>query len=286
MSIRTILATLDGTATDQRVLDAAFDIGRVSEARITALYADTDPREIPAAYMADGFGTYLSPELWESLEALIAERQDAARKHFEDRKLGNGLGDATVLTAGPTARLHIEIGAASTLLGEFGPVADLIVTALPGETGDSTTLEAALFNTGRPVLAIPAQGPSSIDPTAPVIVAWKGRPEGARALNAARPILARCHGDVILVTVGDPDEANKLEPVVDYLAMHGIVGHGFALADRAGGTGAILLEEATRVGADLLVMGAYTHNRWREAVLGGVTRHVMKHAARPVLFAH
>jgi nucleotide-binding universal stress UspA family protein len=288
MSIRTILATLDGTAIDQRVLDAACDIGRVSEARITALYADTDPRDIPAAYLGDGTGIYLSPELWQSLETLIAERRDGARKQFDEWKQRSGLGDTAAPMAGPTARLHIEIGSAPTLLGEHGPVADLIVTALPksGETGKSMALEAALFDTGRPVLAIAESGPTSIAHAAPIAIAWNGRPEAARALSAALPILARGRGEIIVISIGEPDEPRKLAPAIDYLAMHGIAAHGVTLADRTGGTGALLLEEATKRGAGLLVMGAYTHNRWRELVLGGVTHHVIKHAALPVLFAH
>ena len=108
MSVRTILAMLDGTASDQRVLDAAFDIGRTSQARITALYVDTDPRAIPATYAAVGSGIYVSPELWQNLEALIAERRDAARKHFEDWKQRSGPGDDTAPAAGPIARLELK----------------------------------------------------------------------------------------------------------------------------------------------------------------------------------
>ena len=110
--------------------------------------------------------------------------------------------------------------------------------------------------------------------------------EAARALSAALPILARCHGEVILLSVGEREGPEKLGPVVEYLAMHGIAAQGIRLADQPHGTGALLLEEATRRGAGLLVMGAYTHTRWRESILGGVTDHILRHAALPVLFAH
>ena len=50
--------------------------------------------------------------------------------------------------------------------------------------------------------------------------------------------------------------------------------------------GDVLLEEAERVSADLLVMGAYSHSRLRELILGGVTRHVLQNADLPVLMAH
>jgi nucleotide-binding universal stress UspA family protein len=58
------------------------------------------------------------------------------------------------------------------------------------------------------------------------------------------------------------------------------------LTERPGGTGAQILETVDVKGAGLLVMGAYTHSRWREMVLGGVTQHIIQNAALPVLFAH
>lgn len=288
MSIRTILAALSGTAMDKRVLNAALDIGRSSEARITALYGEADQSEIPAAYVGYGIGMYLPLELSKGLEKQIAEKRHAVRRHFDDWQTRAGLPDAGANIAGPTALLQIGIGSVSVLLGRHGPTADLVVAALPnsGEADTSLVLEAALFDTGRPVLALPATGPTGISQTAPIAIAWNGRPEAARALAAALPILARSHSEVILMSVGDSERPEVLRPVVDYLAMHGIAAKPHYLADRSGGTGALLLEEAGKLDAGLLVMGAYSHSRWRELILGGVTHHVIKHAALPVLFAH
>ena len=39
-------------------------------------------------------------------------------------------------------------------------------------------------------------------------------------------------------------------------------------------------------GADLLVMGGYSHSRLREMILGGVTRHMLEKATLPLLLAH
>ena len=50
--------------------------------------------------------------------------------------------------------------------------------------------------------------------------------------------------------------------------------------------GEVLIEEASRAGADLLVMGAYGHWRWREWVFGGATLHVLRHTTVPVLMTH
>ena len=51
--------------------------------------------------------------------------------------------------------------------------------------------------------------------------------------------------------------------------------------------GDTLLAKAEERDAGLLVMGAYSHSRLREIILGGATRHILKNAcARPVLLAH
>jgi nucleotide-binding universal stress UspA family protein len=38
--------------------------------------------------------------------------------------------------------------------------------------------------------------------------------------------------------------------------------------------------------ADLLVLGAYGHSRFREMVFGGVTRYIARHITVPTLFSH
>jgi len=48
----------------------------------------------------------------------------------------------------------------------------------------------------------------------------------------------------------------------------------------------VLMRHAVDVSADLMVMGAYGHSRFREAIFGGATRAMLEHATLPVLMAH
>ncbi len=50
--------------------------------------------------------------------------------------------------------------------------------------------------------------------------------------------------------------------------------------------GDLLLSRAADSGADLIVMGAYGHARWREVVLGGVTRQLLNQMTVPVFMSH
>jgi nucleotide-binding universal stress UspA family protein len=50
--------------------------------------------------------------------------------------------------------------------------------------------------------------------------------------------------------------------------------------------GEFLLSQAADTGADLIVMGGYSHRRIRELIWGGVTRTMLRSMTVPVLMAH
>jgi nucleotide-binding universal stress UspA family protein len=53
-----------------------------------------------------------------------------------------------------------------------------------------------------------------------------------------------------------------------------------------GDIGRLLLSTAKELGADLMVMGAFHHSRWREFILGGVTLTMLEEATIPLFMAH
>lgn len=88
--------------------------------------------------------------------------------------------------------------------------------------------------------------------------------------------------------VSDDDPAHaapRLDPL-DYLRRHGVRAKSLHLDVSLQQAGTALLQEAQHMQADLLVMGAYSHSRMREHVLGGATTHVLTHAWIPVLMHH
>jgi nucleotide-binding universal stress UspA family protein len=48
----------------------------------------------------------------------------------------------------------------------------------------------------------------------------------------------------------------------------------------------VIARHVADIDADMLVMGAYGHSRFREAILGGATRNMLEHAEVPVFMAH
>lgn len=165
-------------------------------------------------------------------------------------------------------------------------LADLIVVnraldtmALP----DLRHLAAALaVRSGKPILAVP-DGVRGMDVAGRALVAWDGSDAAMAALQAATPLLALAE-DVTLLEVDDGSVTRPAEEAAAYLSRHGI--HPRIVRLETGFAGALILAEArTRLHA-YLVMGGFSHSRFREALLGGVTRRMLDESPIPLFLAH
>ena len=165
---------------------------------------------------------------------------------------------------------------------------DITVVGRPGvgrAEPRMTTLEAALFESGRPILMSPPTAPKSLGEN--ILVHWNASTETARAIHDGLPLLKQA-GRVTLLTVeGNLVPGPKPVDMLDYLALHGIKGSEHTVKPAAkGGAGAALLEEARRIGADLILKGAYTQSRLKQMIFGGATQHILQAAEVPVLLTH
>ncbi len=143
---------------------------------------------------------------------------------------------------------------------------------------------------GLPVLTVPYAGTF---PTvgSRALIAWDGSREATRALHDALPFLKRATKATV-ITIGE----NKSEPlrgripashIAAVIARHGVNVEvsDIGATDRQS-VGDLLLSQASDLGADLLIMGAYGHARWHELVMGGGTRTVLTSMTVPVLMSH
>jgi len=153
--------------------------------------------------------------------------------------------------------------------------------------GQYALLERCLFASGRPVMIVPA-APAELALEGTVVVAWDGSAEAARAFNDALTFLKRAKRVVLLVGVTD-GAAEKGEPPVDDMVAH-LKRHGVTVevmrVTSEGDVGRLLLSKAKDAGADMIVMGAFHHSRWREFILGGVTLTMLEEATIPLFMAH
>jgi nucleotide-binding universal stress UspA family protein len=172
---------------------------------------------------------------------------------------------------------------------------DLVVLGQydPDDTESSTKpdfAETVILECGVPVLMVPyASAVTNIGQRA--MVAWNASKQAVRAAHYALPMLQRA-GQVD-VAVFDPDvlpatyRAVPDKEILAWLGRHGIkakVTRSVTAGEIDIGNG--LLSLATDLASDLLVMGCYGHTRFREVLLGGATRHILKSMTLPVLMAH
>lgn len=206
----------------------------------------------------------------------------AAIKQFEARARKAGVASVEGMWVEADAEAALTLRART---------ADLVVLPLPGEDelgalGGHAT-EAAILSVGRPALLVPEKGLPAGFPRK-VLVAWNGSREAARALSDAVPLLSRAKAVVVLSSgpAGDEGPLHSARAAVSYLARHGIAGEAVHAAATDDKVGEAILGRARKVGADLVVMGAYGRPRFAELILGGATRAMLRNGSLPVLMSH
>jgi nucleotide-binding universal stress UspA family protein len=164
---------------------------------------------------------------------------------------------------------------------------DLTIVPFYGHRETRAIAETLIFESARPVLLLPPEGMAGhrFDE---VVIAWDGSRTATRALAAATSLCALA-SSVTVVTVTNDKEFTGTAPAADvvrHLSRHGIEAMELEAELEGADAGDALNGYCRRVGADLLVMGAYGHTRVREFVLGGATRTVLNGPHLPILLAH
>jgi nucleotide-binding universal stress UspA family protein len=270
MGFKTILVHLGPDADCQRRLDAAAEFAARQDARLVGLYVCL-PMQVPGVAM----GSSLSDSL------VVAESYfKPAQQQFEAAANARGLRHTWLLELGdPSERLAFQARYADTVVISQGPPHH----ALLDFHADLT--EYLPFAVGAPVIVVPRDIPSSIDPTR-ILVAWKASSEAAAAVRFALPLLK----DAAEVHVVNVKEAGDREMpgtrISRFLSEHDVQVQLRNLVAPDAEAGRIILEEARQIGAGLIVMGVYGHSRLRTRILGGASKDVLAKAEIPVLIAH
>lgn len=270
---RDLVVYVDDGAGSRARLEFAARFARNQGAHLVALHALSEPT-LPPSVRA-----FAGTSLMDSLRDQVRDAAAAVRKLAADVGKAEGIGVEYREAWGlPTdvAILHARHADATIVpqpdrraVGEIGALAENLV-----------------MESGRPVLIVPGAGAYS-GQAKHVVCAWNGTRESARALADALPLLRRAEKVSILSV--DPRGAEKRLPGADialHLARHGVTAEATTTYADGIGVGDALLSRIADLGADMLVMGAYSHSRAREAVFGGATRDVLDRMTVPVLMSH
>ncbi|MFT4582587.1 MAG: nucleotide-binding universal stress UspA family protein [Gammaproteobacteria bacterium] len=183
--------------------------------------------------------------------------------------------------AKPGAVWMEKTGAPQKVIGIMGPVADLLVVSRPSPKGGALAqlfLSASLLKSSRPVLVLPQAEKRTIGKR--ICIAWNQSTEAARAVTAAMPLLSQAD-QVSIVTCG---AENRVGPTAKQLAAYlkywGVTSERFSTEGKDQATEIIANYKSTH--SDLLVMGAYSRNRMRQLVFGGLTDYMLKRMSIPI----
>jgi len=283
MTIRNIFVPLFPGVPFDNQLAVAVDLARSVEGHINAVFVRPDPMRIIAAAPAVSIAAGISA-------AAIQRDGDAAaaaaKKKFErwrgEEGLAASMADRSPRT--PHAQWSERMGDIPPIVASCGRLSDIIVINRPSiSLASAEAFDAAVFESGRPSLLVDKKG--SRDLLRHVVIAWNGSIEATRAVAGAMTLLDEARQVSIFTTLDDGELENDLD-LAESLCWHGI--NPRYLRPRPGEKSAAeaLLRVLGDVNPSMLVMGAYTHSRLREMLLGGVTREVLEHADIPVLMTH
>jgi nucleotide-binding universal stress UspA family protein len=280
MSFKTLLVHIGDDDAGRARVRAAADLAQAFDARLIGLAAAAQPAPVVAEGSAFAAGVWA--EQAASHEAAAQKAADAFAAEMERR----GLPFETRVIAG----FEDTAGAALAVSGRY---ADLIV--IGGRDGmDSRALadsliDGALFETGSPVLVLPAAGMGATLGKRPLI-AWDGGPLAARSAHDALPFIATATEVRVAVARTYFGMARHGEEpgadVARWLSSHGAKVSVEVLDPGGRSVPEALTEAARRAACDMIVMGAFGHSRLREALFGGVTSDMLNAPPLPLFMAH
>jgi len=279
--ISNILIPTDGSANSQTALEYGIYIARKLAASLTGLYV-IDVNLIQGPMVTDISGSIGMPPyegFFESIEKSLHEKAGFILKEFEERCRKSGVKAAT----------NRKTGKISPIIIEEAQNADLILMAKKEEHFHlkeggllGSVAESVTRNSGKPVLVTP----ENFVEIESMALAFDGSESATKALRLSLNLSKKTSWPLTVVIVS-PDEkkAEALSGKVDKMIQQdpdeaSIDCETIILSGKEQDEIVKFIREGS---VELIVMGAFGHNRLRELLLGSTTSHVIHKSPIPVL---
>lgn len=279
MSFKTLLTVVTDMSHLQDTIAQAAGLADALDAHLDVLCLGVD-RTQTGYYYAGMNAAVLQETLHQAREDATALAK-AARSQMEATGLRWGVTEAVC-----------QLADIARFVATYARFADLVV--LPRPYGDDRgielepTVEGALFEGQCPVIVLPADGaPLKLPDT--VAVGWNESAEALRAVRSALPLLKSAKKTHIVVIDPPKHGPTRSDPggqLSHFLSRHGVHVEIDVLSKTMPRISDVMRRHAVDMAADMIVMGAYGHSRFREAILGGATRNMLETSEVPVFMAH
>lgn len=282
MAYKSLLTVAVSAERSEQAVTGAAALAAANDAHLDILALGVDRTQVGYSYI--GTGAVVLQAAVERAEQDAKEIETAVRR--------------AIASQPPTLRWTVEaavtqLGALTDIVAQRARFADLVVMPRPYGANQGpeaeAAVEAALFEGRAPVLVLPDSGAGRAATPRRAVIAWNQSAEAMTAVRKALPLLKQA--DLVNIAVIDPPQhgPERSDPggmLCQMLVRHGVRAEVSVLARTLPRISDILARHVRDQNADLLVMGAYGHSRFREAILGGATRNMLEQAEVPVLMAH
>lgn len=287
LGVKKILVPIQGTRLSESTLTTAYYLSKNYNSHLAVIHIQPDKKDL-IPLTSEGLSATMMEEVLNITTSENRKRLQTARKifdHFIDEHDIEVTNPHTVdaITKKITASFTVMTGRENVLITYWARLSDITVISHPdveGEYSSSEVLHTLLFDSGRPVIIAPKQKPSSVGKN--ICIAWNGSAESAAALHASLRWLHYANHVGILYTADYEIHHRKIQDVIDYLQFHNIhaIPCPFSSEKDVGNN---ILAACSDFEADMLCMGAYSHPRWKQLILGGVTHYMLENSNLAVL---
>lgn len=279
MAYKSLLTVVTDTKIAKPALEKAIAIAAAEDAHLDVLCVGVDRTQ--TGYYYAGASAVFQQDVIEKAKEEAVEAEAFAKGMLENS-----------IVKWSTDRAVAQMAGLGRLVGYRARFNDLVVLPRPYGKGcgpeQEIIVESSLFEGHVPTLVVPPKAKLSAE-AKHIIVAWNESSESMSAVRVALPALIKA--DSVNIVVIDPpqhgpDRSDPGGALSQMLVRHGVKAEITVLAKTMPRVSDVLLRHARDLDADMVVMGAYGHSRFREAILGGATRNMLENATVPILMAH
>lgn len=279
MAYRSILSVWDGKKSSIPSLKKAIELTHASDGHLHVI--------CPAYIRVPSHDGFPYSELPTSLN--VSEREGALEKidalGAEAKTL---LGKEDISYSIETAIMNRD--QLATFMSNAVKFCDLTVLPQPfGRercTADEKITEGTLFSSDCPILIVPEKTSGA---NLRVLIAWDGGQQSLRAVRSAMPFLHEAE-TVDALTISNKKAANTAQDITSdlaiFLSRHRVKSNINVLPKKQPKISDDIQTYAKDLGANLIVMGGYSHSPLREFFFGGPTRDMLNDCDIPILMAH
>ncbi|TCO71971.1 universal stress protein [Rhodovulum euryhalinum] len=279
MAYKTILTIITDTEIADSALEPAITLASREDAHLDILCLGVDRTQ--TGYYYAGTNAFIQQE------TLHKAQEDATA--IETAVKGR-MGREGIAWASEAA--VAQIAGLSHLVAQRARFSDLVVMPRPYGEGrgieDEAATEAVLFDGHAPLLIVP-EGADTAVIGQKIVIAWNQSHEAMAAIKQAMPLMQAA--ELVNIAIVDPPKhgSDRSDPggaLSQMLSRHGVKAEISVLAKTMPRISDVLQRHVQDIEADMMIMGAYGHSRFREAILGGATRDMLEKTGVPVLMAH